>query len=393
LKQLSPIIAMPNIHGIALILFLSRVYAQDTSLPNAQCDLKDPQCGHHVDNANFDVDQLADPALALLQTSVQAKRHSATSTYYFGNPDCPCIGLDAVFGTAVAKISSSMHPYPADIGAHCTAWDNDRYPSYCGLGETPGKDNGWCADAWCYVDPCNCNIPSTPVTSSYFPSAKYLGKTLYYSYGTCGATDQWTATEHANACVNQNTSATCTANTDCAWAGGKCGGKEVMGQCGGNLDASTWGASGCRCIGVNDKPGAVLMNADGQGGMVTYPADAGASCQAWDMNTAPSCSGSAEPKAAWCYQSWCYVDPCSCNQTSPPKTSSYLPNVKYQGKQAYYSYETCSGQDLWTASNHGTACVNQMSETDCVANSKCGWTGTECLGKEVAAECANLTHY
>ena len=45
----------------------------------------------------------------------------------------------------------------------------------------------WCADAWCYVDPSNCVLPTSE--TSYFPGAN-----LHYSYTTCGATntfDNW----------------------------------------------------------------------------------------------------------------------------------------------------------------------------------------------------------
>ena len=67
------------------------------------------------------------------------------------------------------------------------AWDNDRNNVSCKEGQKPGKDrahaflqfgvalwlllfhwfgslwpslkdNGWCAEQWCYVDPCNCDL-------------------------------------------------------------------------------------------------------------------------------------------------------------------------------------------------------------------------------------------
>jgi len=45
-------------------------------------------------------------------------------------------------------------------------------------GQTPGKDQGWCAEAWCYVDPCNCELdePATkvPEEGGYMPHASYM---------------------------------------------------------------------------------------------------------------------------------------------------------------------------------------------------------------------------
>jgi hypothetical protein len=42
----------------------------------------------------------------------------------------------------------------------------------------------WCYDAWCYVDPDNCD--KVAVRSKYFPDAE-----IYYSYGACGSTNSY----------------------------------------------------------------------------------------------------------------------------------------------------------------------------------------------------------
>ena len=56
--------------------------------------------------------------------------------------------------------------------------------------------------------------------------------------------------------------------------------------------------------------------------------------------------------------SWCYVDPCECQLEVPPKTSSYLPKARGNGKPIYFSYAACGADDEYTAGNE-EACVNQ----------------------------------
>merc|ERR1719163_888114 len=56
-----------------------------------------------------------------------------------------------------------------------------------------GRDNkqaDWCADPWCYIDPCACDL-SDPTNSDYFPAE------LHYSYATCEAANRYTETESA----------------------------------------------------------------------------------------------------------------------------------------------------------------------------------------------------
>jgi len=72
--------------------------------------------------------------------------------------------------------------------------------------------------------------------------------------------------------------------------------------------------------------------------------------------------------------------------TTPPKTSSYLPDANFQGKPVYYSYQTCGGVDSFTA-DVKDACVNQKSSGECSKLKKCAWNGDECLGKELVSVC------
>ena len=46
----------------------------------------------------------------------------------FGNPKCPCIGLSNISGTTVVVHGTTKVQYPADVGAHCAAWDHGQEP-------------------------------------------------------------------------------------------------------------------------------------------------------------------------------------------------------------------------------------------------------------------------
>jgi len=104
------------------------------------------------------------------------------------------------------------------------------------------------------------------------------------------------------------------------------------------------GSDDCRCVGIDEIEGETVI-ALKKHGKVSYPADLGASCQAWDAETHPGCPGES-----WCKQKWCYVDPCKCkNVADLPKPSAYLPDAKYQGKPVHFSYATCGGKDSFSA--------------------------------------------
>jgi len=266
------------------------------------------------------------------------KEHAA----FFGDTLCPCIGFDNIQGETTVVFEEDGQQtavaYPADLGARCEAWDNGRHAD-CKEGATPGFGESWCAQTWCYVDPCNCKIPVLPKMSTYSPDALYRGKPIFFSYATCGGEDMWTK-----------------------------GVPEV-------------GTPGCRCIGFDNVPGTTEMRIEGKD--VAYPAEVGGSCQAWDKGTHPACKSDKPPK--WCHESWCYVDPCSCELEGdvPPKVSMYLPKATFTGKGLYYSYETCEGKDFFTKSVHKQACVNQLEASDCDALPRCAWTGNKCLGAEL----------
>lgn len=253
----------------------------------------------------------------------------------YGNPKCPCIGFDNVQGEVMVMIGGKFVSYPGDLGSRCHAWDNGLEPIACMPGQTPGKDNGWCAQKWCYVDPRNCDIDVLPkMVTAYLPTARYKNMPLFYSYETCGSKDLWATAEPAT------------------------------------------GSYGCRCVGFDNQAGNMKFQL-GAGKTALYPAEAGGSCAAWDLDNNPACAVKGK-KPDWCEKKWCFVDPCSCKTAVPPQLSAYLPTASMQGKAIYFSYETCGesyvGSDL---------CSEKRSETDCTAFAKCGWNGSKCLGKEL----------
>jgi hypothetical protein len=110
-----------------------------------------------------------------------------------------------------------------------------------------------------------------------------------------------------------------------------------------------FGSDDCPCIGINDVEGVIFGKVDQGDGMpdgVSFPADLGARCDAWDEDsTDPLC-----PNADWCSSKWCYVDPCNCKGTAElPKPSVYLRDAEYKGHKIYYSYTTCGSKDSYSA--------------------------------------------
>lgn len=269
---------------------------------------------------------------------------------HFGDTDCPCIGFDHIDGETTVTVEGQALEYPADLGARCEPWDDGRHPS-CKSGAEPGLAAGWCAQAWCYVDPCNCKLPVLPKVSAYLPTATYKGKPIFYSYDTCGGKDMWAKR------------------------------RPEVGQ---------WG---CRCIGFDSQQGSLEVQLGG-GRKASYPAEIGGTCKAWDEENHPDCQGDDAPD--WCKSKWCFVDPCECKLEDGmvPKISFYLPEASFTGKGLFFSYETCGDKDIWTKHNP-KACVNQLSQSACDDHPRCGWTGNRCLGKELSenAECADdLAH-
>jgi len=312
-----------------------------------------------------------------------AQETSDINTCY-GEKKCPCIGLDDVDGNMMMTVNAKQVSYPLGLG-HCDAHDNNRHDD-CLTGATPGPNKGYCAQRWCYVDPCNCDIPKTPVVSGLLPTATYQGNPVYFSYATCGGVDEWTESQHKTACVNQKSAGDCQAQDKCAWNGQRCAGKEVMGQCKKKVHGFAVGKAACRCIGIAKLEGSIDVQLDGK--TVKYPASYGSECKTWEDGTNPKCTGANPPK--WCAEKFCFIDPEECTLAIPPKMSAYLPNAKNNGKPVYYSYNTCGSVDHFTKENNPNACVNKETEAECSKSDKCAWgfdtasKQTRCLGKDLA---------
>lgn len=277
-------------------------------------------------------------------TSSSAVVANGQGAVHYGDTKCPCIGFDNIDGETMAEVNVGhgrkvQVSYPADLGARCENWDDNRYPG-CREGEFPGPGKGFCAQSWCYVDPCQCGIDVLPKLSAFTPDATYRGKPLFWSYESCGGSDMFTK------------------------------------------KAPKIGNPHCRCIGFAGVSGTTEISFK-DGKMVEYPADLGTSCKAWDDDFHPECTGDDQPN--WCKARWCYVDPCDCQLPggAVPKISSYLPDATFTGKNLYYSFESCGSPDTWTEEGNPDACVNQMEEKVCVKNTRCAWTGDRCLGTEL----------
>lgn len=276
----------------------------------------------------------------------------------YGDSHCRCVGIDKIEGETMVTLrnGATSVSYPADLGSHCEAWDAHHHP------KCPGES--WCLQAWCYVDPCKCkSISPLPKPSIYLPGAKYQGRPVHFSYATCGSTDSYSAAEEKKTA------------------------KHIKETCDAKVDSATWGMKKCRCVGIGPQPGSTHITIKGKS--VPFPGDTGATCKAWEKDNHPECAQSSPP--SWCSQAWCYVDPCSCNLAEQPKTSSYLPDARYQGKPLYYSYATCSSADSFT-SEMENACVNQKTQSKCSVLSRCAWTGSQCLGKELVSVCSHDEH-
>lgn len=114
----------------------------------------------------------------------------------YGDSKCPCIGIDyssanTTFNPIAINdgISSTHGDFPAELGTSCKAWDDKSHP-LCKSSSPPD----FCKQRWCFVDPCNCDLPGTDKQSSstYLSTWTYHKKPLHYSYETCGSTiDPW----------------------------------------------------------------------------------------------------------------------------------------------------------------------------------------------------------
>lgn len=130
------------------------------------------------------------------------------------------------------------------------------------------------------------------------------------------------------------------------------------------------GHDDCRCVGIDGIQGytnATLKDRT----IVSYPADLGARCQAWDLHSHPACPGHD-----WCEYKWCYVDPCKCKTSVPPRQSNLIPGGMYHNRALYFSYETC-GEANDDMSNNPEEITKEIENT-CKMRSAIWWGDKKC---------------
>jgi len=313
-------------------------------------------------------------------TRLRSCKQNPRQTSY-GKDACPCVGIDNLKGYYATQEKFIHVQRAAETGASCEAWDEGKHPE-CRGSVTPQ----WCKQSWCYIDPCNCNIDVLPKMST--AGVEFQGSSAYWSYNTCGSMDFYSA-ELPEACINQKSEGGCSKNAKCAWDGKQCGGKEAVKACKGAAakDASTYGAEDCRCIGLSGKPVGKAFMFVNKKDLAAYPPDVGSTCQAWEETAHPECKKDG-PKPSWCTSKWCFVDPCKCKSATPPKTVMGANKaMRFQGKTAYWSYETCGSKDTWSSASPELYCVSKKSAAACSTMDKCAWNGKECLGKALVETC------
>lgn len=308
----------------------------------------------------------------------------------YGDNACPCVGIDNIKGYYAVQMDYYHVQLPAEAGASCDSWDQkgNMHPA-CREANAPV----WCSQPWCYVDPCNCNVDVTPKKTK--AKVEYQGQPAHWSYYTCGGIDfytkdaaEWAGTGDEKECAEIITSNACAELKECAWDGKQCLSKDQLASCeaAAHVDEAVAGEEDCRCVGLGgSKFGKVYMHINDTD-LAPYPPTVGAECRAWEKDAHPECQKDGDVPS-WCSAKWCFVDPCKCKTKVPPRTvmkaNSYM---RFQGKTAYFSYETCGNEDTWTSSHEGTYCIHFGKEV-CMMEQRCAWNGEKCLGKALVETC------
>eukprot|EP00929_Paragymnodinium_shiwhaense_P013382 TRINITY_DN121243_c0_g1_i1.p1 TRINITY_DN121243_c0_g1~~TRINITY_DN121243_c0_g1_i1.p1 ORF type:complete len:2145 (-),score=544.07 TRINITY_DN121243_c0_g1_i1:84-6518(-) len=277
-----------------------------------------------------------------------------------GKDACPCVGL-AAKGTLETGIkvagSSSFVKYPIEVGSGCKAWDQSYHPD-C-KHEDVAKRPAWCPQAWCFVDPCNCNLTDAYRRSTIFPGATYQGKALAYSYTTCDAPDLLAnASEDSDKSVGSGIDGSRTKNDYI--------------NCRDEANAANdVGMYNCKCVGLANITG-VLSVAQGEGNpRAELVADTGSSCAVWDMSNHQLCTGDVAKQPEWCGNNlekpWCFVDPCACGLAIAPEPAVMAPEIRIGNRPLYYSMATCQPADaaLWNDAEHATSCLQYGDKALC----------------------------
>jgi hypothetical protein len=126
---------------------------------------------------------------------------------------------------------TTQEKYPGDVGGSCEAWEKKVHPA-CLV--KSGKPPSWCDQKWCWVDPCKCSIavpPKPTMKQNQEMGMNYHGKTLYWSYATCGGKDSWSSSGAAEYCAAKKDEDSCTALKKCTWTGSSCTETEFAEMC------------------------------------------------------------------------------------------------------------------------------------------------------------------
>lgn len=207
----------------------------------------------------------------------------------YGDTKCRCTGFNGLPGVINVTLSTGVVSAPSSYGSTCDKWNGD-------------------SDRWCFVDPCNCDMPTPPKQSTWYPGSTFRGESLYYSEATCGYMDS------ADKTVEFDPPSSC------------------------SQDDASYGKAGCKCVGFAGRVGNISAMIESS--KISFSASIGSSCAAWDDGVHPSCTGQGGPDIpVWCSMHWCYVDPCACDVDNVKAT--YFPSVTYQGKSLRYSYAAC----------------------------------------------------
>jgi len=295
--------------------------------------------------------------------------HVIAGTYKkFGSESCPCVGID-VSGSKKSFPSIMINDtkshtfgmFPSDLGTTCKAWDEGS--NFKCSGPNPPQ---WCSQRWCFVDPCNCDLPLS--TSTYLPSWKIRKKPLHFSYETCGGSgDSWFKETE----IIPHVSAKC------------------------SEPESGVGSEACPCVGISGKPGHIDLLYNGRGG--AYKVEIGSTCGLWESGAYPDCTTGREEDGVipeWCSQRWCYVDPCNCkNIASSPRQTQKIAGSNIRGRPMYFSFSTCGDEYLLGDGWPEASCWTKTNPEECNSHANlkgqaCGWLeGTGCIDGHLVELC------
>lgn len=357
--------------------------------------------GFYIDIVGGDVGALWSSTQASQELRIEAEATGNLSfVFSYGSEDCPCVGIAGESGTVPVQTLAGLMHYPVETGSYCYAWDEGRHDGNCTSGDgLAGHGKEWCSKAWCYVDPCSCNIPKPSRPSEHRKGALFQGHPLHYSYATCGSVDNW---RPPDTCEYMNSKESCESlvkegvikdERKCGWVKDKCMAVELKATCSTVSDAAKYGSQNCQCVGIDGNSGvhsdhtALHTTFAINHGLMTYDVDVGGKCHNWDLNHHAECKEDDDALSghqilpAWCYHKWCYVDPCSCNASVSLET--YFSGT-FRGRDVHRSYSTCGGVELEEES-----CIFRLDMASCQdAMHLCAWTGHACVKLAVAEACS-----